>query len=348
MTEAFASPEAFAASVHSRLKTKAALTGRPFNELEREFVMQVFLGRVFADPASPWILKGAGGLLVRLPGARHSVDLDLLNPAHSLGDAVAELTELGRPGPADPYVFSVQQAAKMTGGVQGAQVKVDVLLGGRRVARFPIDVSTELSIVGRVDHQRPERVIEVPGLADPPVVVLYPLPDQVADKVCAMYERHGPDGSIGSTRYRDLVDLVLIITSCQLDGQQTRAALAAESGRRSLTLPTALRSPGSGWASEYPRIARKSTLAPDLQGLEGALTQAGRCLSPLLAGELTGGRWDPRRSAWRSAAPTPAERTRAAFPQSVEDSLNAAAPQAPPAAGRPSPEPRRAFRCGPP
>ncbi|WP_420811603.1 nucleotidyl transferase AbiEii/AbiGii toxin family protein [Nocardia mangyaensis] len=50
------------------------------------------LARVFVDPFGPWILKGGTSLLVRIPGARHSQDLDLLHP-----DAAAEVyPDVGR------------------------------------------------------------------------------------------------------------------------------------------------------------------------------------------------------------------------------------------------------------
>jgi hypothetical protein len=66
----------------------------------------------------------------------------------------------------------------------------------------------------------------------------YPLVDHVTAKVAATYERYGT-AEMPSTRYRDLVDLVSIVTvaSVQAAGQLT--ALVSEFERRRLTLPTA-------------------------------------------------------------------------------------------------------------
>lgn len=328
MTGPLGTPEAFTASVRSRLKTKAVQTGRRVNELEREFVMQAFLSRVFADPESPWILKGGSGLLVRLPGARHSIDLDLLNTSQSLDDAVQELHDLGQPGEQDPFVFIVERATAMQGGVAGTQLKVDAMLGRTRFARFPIDLSTELTTVARPDRQAPAAVINIPGLRPPPVMTLYPLPDQVADKVCALYEHHGPTGTIASTRYRDLVDLVLITTHFELDATDTHSAITAEAGRRRLTLPTQLHTPDPSWTRNYPITASKTTLPTDLQALPAALDTAGRCLNPLLAGPPPPSTWQPHRQTWQPSTPTAAQRAKAAFPQPVRASTTPA-PTAP-------------------
>ena len=47
------SAAAFRASVRDRLKTEAKKCGRPVKELQREFVLQRFLARVFAAADSP-------------------------------------------------------------------------------------------------------------------------------------------------------------------------------------------------------------------------------------------------------------------------------------------------------
>jgi hypothetical protein len=46
----------------------------------------------------------------------------------------------------------------------------------------------------------------------------YPLADHVADKACAIFERHGPTGT-PSTRYKDLVDLVAIVLSAPVEAE---------------------------------------------------------------------------------------------------------------------------------
>jgi hypothetical protein len=69
------SAASFRASVRDRLKTESKKCGRPVKELQREFVLQRFLSRVFAAADSPWVLKGGAGLLIRLPGSRYKTSI---------------------------------------------------------------------------------------------------------------------------------------------------------------------------------------------------------------------------------------------------------------------------------
>src|SRR5665811_1944451 len=209
------SAAAFRASVRDRLKTEAKKSGRPVKELQREFVLQRFLSRVLSAADSQWGLKGGTGLLIRLPGARYSQDLDLLHPSENLEAAIEELKELSRGPGRDSFSFVVGDPVRMSGGAAGVKVKVDTYLGTTLYCTFPIDLSTELPFVAQVEHRRPRPVLEVPGVDPLPEFTLYPLPDQVADKVCAMYERHGPTAT-PSSRFRDLVDLVLIVSNFEL------------------------------------------------------------------------------------------------------------------------------------
>lgn len=298
------SPAAFRASLRDRLKAEAKRRGRLVNELEREFVLQRFLARVFAANDSPWVLKGGAGLLIRLPGARHSQDLDLLHPSEDLEAATGELQELSRIPGGDPFSFVAETPVRMSGGVVGAQIKVDAYLGASLFCRFPVDLSTELHFVARVERQQPRPVLEMPDVDPLPEFTLYPLPDQVADKVCAMYKRHERRGraAVPSSRYRDLVDLVLITANLELDAGDTVTALTAEARRRGMSLPARLEVPGPDWAAGYRVLARATTLASELHDLPAALLAAGACLDPLLGREIAAGMWDPQDGRWRSAS----------------------------------------------
>lgn len=85
---------------------------------------------------------------------------------------------------------------------------------GARYGGFPIDLARDLHVVSAAERVRPTPVVEMPGLQELPELVVYPLTDQVADKVCAMYEFHG-EMSSPSSRYRDLIDLALIVSTCE-------------------------------------------------------------------------------------------------------------------------------------
>jgi hypothetical protein len=57
----YASPAAFRAALKQALQAQARLFGRLFDELNREFLLQRFLARVFHQDATQWVLKVASG-----------------------------------------------------------------------------------------------------------------------------------------------------------------------------------------------------------------------------------------------------------------------------------------------
>jgi hypothetical protein len=82
--------------------------------------------------------------------------------------------------------------------------------------------------VAYVEHRRSRPLLGVPGTDPLPELTLYPLPGQVPDKVSATYERHGSTAT-PSSRFRKLVDLVLIVRNLELglDATQTIRALVS-------------------------------------------------------------------------------------------------------------------------
>lgn len=302
MTTPAGGAAAFRRSLSDRIRVAARSRGVSAQQLQRQFLLQRFLARVFDVPDGPWVLKGGAGLLVRIPGARHSQDVDLARADADVTTAVAELRELAGREVGDPLRFVIGDPTAMVGARPGAQVRVDVYLGATRLDRFPVDLVTGGRLVDRLEHTRPAPVVDVPGLPQLPTFTLYPLADHLADKVCAMYEVHGPQRR-PSTRYRDLVDILLIIAASAIDGDEAAAALAGEAARRGLDLPAALVSPGPGWPAGYRAVARDTSLDPALHDLDAALTAAGRCVNallaePVLAGTTTAGRWNPTRPGW--------------------------------------------------
>jgi Nucleotidyl transferase AbiEii toxin, Type IV TA system len=294
---AVSSPQAFRRSLSDRIKREAKDRGRNPQQLQRQFLMQRLLARVFAEPAGPWVLKGGTGLLIRIPGARHSQDIDLLHADSGIDSAIEDLRRQVSVDAGDPLTFVLGTPTSMTGGVTGVKIPVEVFLGATVFERFSIDVSSELHTVARVERMSPVHVIEIPGLPQLPEFVLYPLPDQIADKICAMYERHG-EQERPSTRFRDLVDLLLITTNLALDARAILNALASESQRRRLTLPSMMIAPGAEWDRGYRETARGSSLPSDLHALPAALERVGSCMNPLLSGTIAAGTWQPDTTAW--------------------------------------------------
>ncbi len=112
----------------------------------------------------------------------------------------------------------------------------------------------------------------------------YPLVDHIADKVAATYERYG-EMQTPSTRFRDLVDLVAIVSGGQVDADGQTEALRSEFDRRNVVLPESFDVPDRAlWEHGYATEARRSLLG-NARTLDGALAVVRPFLDPLLRGE---------------------------------------------------------------
>ncbi len=77
-----ATPEAFRQALTARIASTARSDALRIAELRRQFAYSRFLYRVFASGDSIWVLKGATGLLARIPSrARHSLGSDRVGTA---------------------------------------------------------------------------------------------------------------------------------------------------------------------------------------------------------------------------------------------------------------------------
>ena len=134
----------------------------------------------------------------------------------------------------------------------------------------------------------------IPGLVRPRYR-LYPLVDSIADKVMAIVETHH---GRPSTRFRDLVDLVLIAHSQQVGADELAAALASERLRRDLWKVEELAVPDEElWRIGYGTVAREAPGVAE-KTLAEALPLAKRFVDPALAGVI-GATWHPAALAWR-------------------------------------------------
>jgi len=110
-----------------------------------------------------------------------------------------------------------------------------------------------------------------------------------------MIDTYG-EGHRRSTRYRDLVDLVLVARTQAVDAAELRVALLSEYRHRGLDVPTTVEAPDDSWEAGYAREAHK---VPNLdeQTLSEALVVARGLLEPVLAGEANS-RWSPCELRW--------------------------------------------------
>jgi hypothetical protein len=126
----------------------------------------------------------------------------------------------------------------------------------------------------------------------------YPLVDHVADKVCAVFERHGATEA-PTTRCKDLVDLVAIALAASVQAESQMTALRSEAERRALRLPDRFAVPDRElWERGYAAEAERSLL-PLARTLDEALAVVRPFLDPLLDGTAHGV-WQPHDRRWTS------------------------------------------------
>lgn len=104
-------------------------------------------------------------------------------------------------------------------------------------------------------------------------------------------------GGRPSTRYRDLVDLVLITLTQAIEADVLHTALIAEHQRRGADLSIPLSLPSDDWRQGYLKIAKT---VPDFEVLdaEDAIKIVTRLVDPVIGG-LRNATWDPDAQVWK-------------------------------------------------
>ena len=143
--------------------------------LQRQFVYDRFLARVFATGSDDWVLKGGNALLVRVRSARHSQDLDLFRSSGTVEFAVAELTNAAATDLKDHFRFELalrEVRAERSGQPNPALaiVHVDGYVGVSKVAQFTVDVVIGSIITAPPERMRPSAVVDIDGLPTPEYV----------------------------------------------------------------------------------------------------------------------------------------------------------------------------------
>lgn len=292
----YRSPAAFRTALTDRLRTKAETGPWTLPQLQRQIAYDRLLERLYlVDDA--WIVKGATALLAREIGVRGSLDVDVYRES-AREVAEAELRQAAGRDIGDWFRFEIKAAQPAADGAVGVRLPVKAYIGATIWAEFHVDlVGSDLRMTGEPEDVPPLARIVMPDVEQHGYRA-YPLVDHIADKVCAILERHG-GADLPSTRYRDLVDLVAIVTAARIEAGPQRRALDSEVERRGLILPRHFDAPdrmlwGPGYAAEAGR-----SLLPVAHTLDAALAIVRPFVDPLLDRSATGA-WNPDLAVWSS------------------------------------------------
>ncbi|MEU0061089.1 nucleotidyl transferase AbiEii/AbiGii toxin family protein [Streptomyces sp. NPDC006334] len=275
------------------------------SDLMKIFYFNRLAARVFTKEPNGWLIKGGQALLVRYRGAaRLSQDIDLqsTDPDRSADEVRQLVIEAASLDLGDFLRYTPTKYDNHSDEGRGGAQHFKVFCGTAQVADIKVDLVVGRTLSGTPETRTLKSAVDIEWPVDWPDVCLYPVVDHIADKICAMYERHGENAQYGSSRYRDLADLLLISQQETVRGQEVTQALHREAERRrqngtSITLPAAFEAPGTDWHDGYPKQA---ALVIGLRGCNTypeAAQAAAAFINPML-NSTAQGTWNPDHAAW--------------------------------------------------
>lgn len=297
-------PYSTPAGVEAAIKdaAKRAVAGDPSLSLSERIRLahfDRFLCRVFADgDSSEWLLKGGTGILARVRSSRPTLDIDLHRQGYALDEAHADLQRLAAVDLGDHFFFDHVGAKEIATGeaqpyAEGYRVSFNVRIGQKHLGGLGIDLVTGTDATAEITTAVPVNRLNLPRLVSKPYR-LYPVVDQIADKVCATMAEYRAQES---SREKDLVDLVVFAATQSIEGSSLRVALATEALRRRMDPIERFIVPSS-WGAGYAKLSK---LVPHCAGyrtvdLAGELIT--RLIDPALSDNVDGRMWDCEARAW--------------------------------------------------
>lgn len=297
----YSTPRGLEAAIKSAAQAEArARPGSPdVSSLIRQATFDRLLCRVFAEEKPLFVLKGGTSMLARIPQGRSTLDIDLLAGETSLDAAVQELVSLAERDLDDHFRFVFTKRVPLLEGenqpyLTGASVTFDAYIGLQSRGVVNIDLVVGSHMTAAPQRRSPANrlgKLSLPGVD----YLLYPVVDQLSDKICATMQLVGSTGS-PSTRVKDLVDLVLLAQAEQVDATQLRHALTSEMRLRLMPMIQEFAIPAD-WEPQYSRIRGKlATTIPETATAAAELVAT--MINPVLSGEILTGTWDPDALLW--------------------------------------------------
>jgi hypothetical protein len=292
-SHSYPSPQAFRQALTDKLREASTDGSWTLSQLQRQIAYDRLLERLYLVDDG-WVVKGATALLARGIGVRGTIDVDIYRErARELAEA--ELREAAARDIGDWFTFELGPGRAVATDA-AVRIPVTAYVGTASWASFHVDlVGSDMRMTGQPDKVPPLARVLMPDIEQHGYRA-YPLADHIADKISAILQRYsGQDRP--STRFKDLVDLVAIVTEASVAADQQMAALTSEAQRRNMPLPATFDVPDRAlWERGYADEAGRSLL-PSAHTLDEALSVVRPFVEPLLA-EIAAGRWDPENGQW--------------------------------------------------
>lgn len=229
----YRTPESARRAVTDKLRAEAASGPWTLMDLQRQYAYDQLIERLYRID-DKWVVKGATALLARRISVRHTIDIYLYRTG-AINEVERLLREASTLDIGDWMHFEVGASVRIqASGAQGVRTRIRSFIGSKAWATFQADLVAD----GVLMSAEPDVVLPLTSVNIGNQMrtewKAYPLVDHIADKICAILERHG---GVSSTRYKDLVDLVAIIQRSEVLAKPQIIALSKEAERRDLALP---------------------------------------------------------------------------------------------------------------
>jgi len=283
------------------VKAAAEKTDRPTDIILGEYWRSRLLARLFCVENPGFVLKGGSGILARIPEARLTHDLDLMAPSEfEDSKAIDELVMLVKKDLGDFCRFDLTSASPMqkeTDYRHGYNLRFKMHIGTKEVTSLiKVDLVFGCRPTAPIEKIMPKNIEGFP-FSDFEYLT-YPLVDHVADKVCAIMEKHTKDSE--SSRVKDLVDLSVIACNESFDLKPLTLALHSEFRMRGISLPKEFKVP-DGWNSypdRYRSLMKVVVLDRQYHDQSLAIELVKGFVDPAFANTQENKTWDPIKRDW--------------------------------------------------
>ncbi|MEI2699978.1 MAG: nucleotidyl transferase AbiEii/AbiGii toxin family protein [Microthrixaceae bacterium] len=227
-------------------------------------------------------------------------DIDLYRGSYGLDEAVEDLRRLAERDLGDHFRFVYTgHRAILAGEAQpytdGYRVEFDTYIGAQKKSSIGVDLSTGAGLTAEPTITAPASALDLPRLVGFEYR-LYPVVDQIADKVCATMQRYDDRPS---SREKDLVDIVVLAVTQDIDGTALTTAITTESSRREMDPIEHFVVPAQ-WGPAYKKQAQRVPYCADVVDVDNAQELASALIDPALEGTAAGLTWRATTRAWVS------------------------------------------------
>lgn len=270
----YTSPKSFRIALERRLKNHADEKSLDLQELRRKVAFERFLCRLCNDNLEiSWILKGGYAMELRVDVARATRDIDLLihkpfSKSNLWEYHDKEVLELLR----NHLSVEIEDYFTFTAGnpmhdlentpYGGARYPIHSLIDGRTFVKFHIDVSSGGSAKDHLEYLSGEDWLAFAGISTKQFPSISS-EQQFSEKLHAYTI---PRGTRINSRFRDLIDITLLIEQGNIDPERLRRAIDTTfKKRKTHALPENLESPPDFWKEPFAEMAKRCQIDPNIE-----------------------------------------------------------------------------------